>query len=414
MKYCDGEKCKRSVPAWPVHLTSHTSGFLRQIDGVPLVVIPNRRPIDEAIEVFGRWLILKDPTPLYAVFGAVAANLLEGDPVWLGLIAPPSSAKTEILNSLSGLPNVVQVSTLTAASFLSGTSRRDKDEESSGGLLKQIGKFGIIVMKDFTSILSMRPEANQEVLAALREVFDGRYARHVATDGGKVMTWEGKVGLIFASTGAFDRHHSVISAMGDRYLLCRIAPVEGQFERALEHTGEKTMQMRRELATAVVKLFDSLRTAPGSNRREPRPLSPDERERISRIVKLVVKLRAAVDRGRGSREIEVVYGPEGEARLGLSLERLLAGLDTLGVERETALKVVQTVAMDSTPPLRRKAYEYLKRIAPQIVETSQVATEIGLPTNTVRRHLEDLAANGLVKRFSAETRGEADGWQALV
>ena len=29
----------------------------------------NRRPIDEVIEVFGRWLILKDPTPLYAVFG---------------------------------------------------------------------------------------------------------------------------------------------------------------------------------------------------------------------------------------------------------------------------------------------------------------------------------------------------------
>jgi hypothetical protein len=55
-----------------------------------------KSPIDEAIEVFGRWLILNDPTPLYAVFGAVAANLLEGDPVWLGLIAPPSSAKTEI------------------------------------------------------------------------------------------------------------------------------------------------------------------------------------------------------------------------------------------------------------------------------------------------------------------------------
>jgi hypothetical protein len=265
------------------------------------------RPIDEVIEVFGRWLILEDWTPVYAVLGAVAANLLPGDPVWLGLIAPPSSAKTEILNSLSGLPNVVQVSTLTAASFLSGTSNRDKDKESSGGLLKQIGTFGIIVMKDFTSILSMRPEANAEVLATLREVFDGRYARHVATDGGKAMTWEGKVGLIFASTGAFDRHHSVVSAMGDRYLLCRIAPVEGQFERALKHTGEKTMQMRRELATAVVKLFDS-------RRGEPRPLSPDERERISRIVKLVVKLRAAVDRDRGSREIEVIFMGPGAKR----------------------------------------------------------------------------------------------------
>jgi hypothetical protein len=266
-----------------------------------------RRPIDEAIEVFERWLILKDPTPIYAVLGAVAANLLDGDPVWLGLIAPPSSAKTEILNSLSGLPYVVQVSTLTAASFLSGTSNKDKNEESSGGLLKQIGKFGIIVMKDFTSILSMRPEANAEVLATLREVYDGAYTRHVATDGGKAMSWKGKVGLIFASTGAFDSRHSVVSAMGDRYLLCRIAPVEGQFERALEHTGEKTCKCAGSWPVAVVKLFDSLRSASGSNRCEPRPLSSDEQGRISRIVKLVVKLRAAVDRDRGSREIEVMF-----------------------------------------------------------------------------------------------------------
>jgi hypothetical protein len=56
-------------------------------------VTSNGRPIDEVIEVFERWLILKDPTPLYAVLGTVAANLLPGDPVWLGLIAPPMSRR---------------------------------------------------------------------------------------------------------------------------------------------------------------------------------------------------------------------------------------------------------------------------------------------------------------------------------
>ena len=69
--------------------------------------------IDETLAVFDQWLLLPDPTPIYAVLGTVAANLLPGDPVWLGLIAPPSCAKTEILNSISGLPNVVQAATLT-------------------------------------------------------------------------------------------------------------------------------------------------------------------------------------------------------------------------------------------------------------------------------------------------------------
>ena len=128
--------------------------------------------------------------------------------MWLGLIAPPSSAKTEILNSLSGLPKVVQASSLSPASFLSATSKKDQDKEATGGLLRQIGEFGIIVLKDFTTMLSLRPEMQQEVLAMLREVYDGRYTRHVGTDGGRTMTWNGKAGLIFASTEAFDTHHA--------------------------------------------------------------------------------------------------------------------------------------------------------------------------------------------------------------
>jgi hypothetical protein len=414
LKYCDGEKCKGRVPAWPVHLTTHTSGFVRQINGAPLDVPSNRCPIDEAIEVFGRWLILKDPTPIYAVFGAVAANLLDGDPVWLGLIAPPSSAKTEILNSLLKLPYVEQASSLTPASFLSATSNKDKAKAATGGLLAQIGKFGIVVLKDFTTMLSLRPEANQEVLAILREVFDGRYTRHVGTDGGRTLTWDGKVGLVFACTETFDRHHAVISAMGDRYLLCRVAPVEGQFERALDHAGEATEQMRRELAEAVERLF-------AARRSEPRPLSLEERGRISRICSRVVRLRAAVDRHRYTSEIEVVHGPEGTGRLGLSLERLLAGLDTLGVDRDVALNVVEAVAMDSTPPIRRRAYEYLRCIVPRAAEIADIAVNVKIPENTLRRHLEDLVAQGLVKHTPAEERGEsgceegaADLWQALV
>jgi hypothetical protein len=406
MKYCDGLKCKGSVPAWPVQLTSHTTGFLRQINDVPLDVIPNRRPIDEVIEVFDRWLILKDRTPIYAVLGAIAANLLPGDPVWLGIIAPPSSAKTEILNSLSRLSYVHQASSLSPASFLSATSKKDRTKGATGGLLMQIGRFGIIVLKDFTTILSFRPEVMAEVFGILREVYDGHYRRHVGTDGGRTLEWNGKAGLVFACTETFDKHHSVVSAMGDRYLLCRVGPVEGQFERALEHAGEAAGQMRRELADAVARLF-------AARRREPRPLSLEERKRISSICSRMVRLRAAVDRDRYTREVEVVHGAEGTGRLGLSLERLLAGLDTLGVDRDLALDIVEKVAMDSTPPIRRRAYEYLKSIAPQAAETSDVAAKVKLPKKTLSRHLEDLVVQGLVKYIPAEKRGEPDQWQAL-
>jgi hypothetical protein len=248
------------------------------------------------------------------------------------------------------------------------------------------------------------------MLAALREIYDGAWTRHLGTDGGKTLAWKGKLGLIFGVTNAIDSHHSVIGAMGERFVLNRLEPKEeGQFDFALKHVGPKTKQMRNELAEAVARLFVGRRA-------EPRPIAKDEIRRIDRTIALVVRLRGTVERDRYSREVEAVYGAEGTARIGLALERLLAGLDTLGVDRTTALDVVERVAMDSVPPLRRAAYEHLCRNvdvtgAPLEAETPDIAQALGLPTTTVRRALEELAAYRLISRTKG---GKADKWMAQL
>jgi IclR helix-turn-helix domain len=363
----------------------------------------HRRPtLDDALKVFDKWLLLADQTPILAVLGAVAANYLDGDPVWLGLVGPPSSAKTEILNSTSRLPHIVAAATLTPAGLLSGTPKKQRVKGAAGGLLQQLGDFGIIALKDFGSILSMRPDAKAEVLACLREVYDGAWTRHVGSDGGRTLHWHGKIGLIFASTSVIDSHYGVIGAMGDRFLLSRLAPVgEGQFARALQHAGPANGHMRAELAEAVEHLF-------AGRAAQARAISSSEIGRLDEVITLVVRLRAPVERDRHTREVEAVYGAEGTARLGLQLERLLAGLDVLGVERKAALAVVQRIAMDSVPPLRRAAYQLL-RASDGSMETGAIAAALGLPTSTVRRALEDLAAYRLAKR-EPQGAGKADLW----
>jgi hypothetical protein len=359
--------------------------------------------IDETLAVFQKWLVLDDLTPVYAVLGAVAANYLEGDPVWLGVVGPPSSAKTEILSSISTLPNVVQSATVTVAGLLSGTPKKQQDGAAKGGLLRQIGDFGIIALKDFTSVLSMHTETRAEVLAALREIYDGAWTRHIGSDGGRTLSWKGKVGLIFASTAALDSHYGVIGSMGDRFLLTRLTPAgRAQFKRALAHVGPKSKQMRKELAEAVARLFAAPRT-------EPQPISDEEANEIERAVLLAVRLRGTVERDRHTREIENIPGAEGPARIGLALERLLAGLDTLGVDRATALKVAKSVALDSVPPNRRRAYEFLDSISLAEASTTAIATELGLPTTTARRVLEDLTAYGLIER-KPQGQGKTDNW----
>src|ERR1700746_3876407 len=128
--------------------------------------------------------------------------------------------------------------------------------------------------------------------------------------------------------------------MGARFLLCRLVPDDSQFERALQHSGAVTVQMRQELAQAVAGLLNAPRLPPP-------PLAPHEVEQIDRIVRLVVRLRGPIERDRHTRDIEAVYGAEGTARIGLMLERFLAGLSTLGVARGTAMGVIHDVAMDS-------------------------------------------------------------------
>jgi FaeA-like protein len=294
---------------------------------------------------------------------------------------------------------------VTPAALLSGVPKKQHHKTAVGGLLRQIGEFGIISLKDFGSILSMRPDAKAEVLAALREVFDGSWTRLLGTEGGRTLAWQGKVGLVFGCTGVIDGHYSVIGAMGDRFLLCRLGPSEGQFSCSLKHSGAATGQMRKELAEAVARLF-------AGDRPDPRPLiiGGEEFQRLDRIVSLVVRLRGAIERDRQSREIEAIYGAEGTARLGLTLERLLAGLDTLGIDRTIALNVVEAVAMDSIPPLRRSAFEHLKSLGCH-AETAAVAKVLGLPTVTVRRALEDLAAYHLVERIT-QGQGKPDLWAA--
>jgi hypothetical protein len=239
-------------------------------------------------------------------------------------------------------------------------------------------------------------------LAALREIYDGHWARDLGTGGGKKLIWDGKLGMLFACTSVIDSHHSVLGAMGDRSLFSRLAPVEGkkQFLRALDHVGAGTKQMRKELTEAVVQLF-------AGRHDNPRPIDKDERERIGETLALVVRLRGTLERDYRNRDIEAIYGAEGTGRLGLALERLLAGLDTIGVKRETAMEVVLSVALDSAPPLRRSAYNCVCKY--RNVETTDVAIELGLPTNTVRRILEDLTAYGLVIR-RGQGQGKADLW----
>jgi hypothetical protein len=76
------------------------------------------------------------------------------------------------------------------------------------------------------------------------------------------------------------------------------------------------------------------------------------------------------------------------------------------------MQVVESVALDSVPPSRRKAYEYLRTAKGAAVSTPIVAEAMALPTVTTRRVLEELTAYQLIGRES-QGQGKPDLWKWL-
>jgi hypothetical protein len=363
--------------------------------------------LTECVATFQRWLHMPDPSPLYVVLATVAANQAPGDPVWLLLVGPPGSGKTELLVPLGVLPDVHSAATLTEASLLSGTPKRDQAKDAKGGLLREIGEYGIVVCKDFGSVLSMHRDTRAATLSALREVYDGAWTRHVGSDGGRKLDWRGKVGILAGCTPTIDNHAAVMAAMGERFMTYRMPDTneDAQFSRALTHAGHEDA-MRHQLGAAVRNVLAGIDTG----RTKELDLTDTERVRLMHLATFAVRCRSAVERDGYTREIEIVPEPEAPGRLGLNLGRLLAALTTIGVDRAQAWLVITKVALDSMPKLRRLILEHLLAHDGPLTTTA-VAEALDHPTQTTRRGLEDLAAHKVLHR-QGTGKGKAHLWTA--
>ena len=359
--------------------------------------------IDDAVAAFRRWLHLPSARPLYVAWGAIAANRLPGDPVWLLLVGASGAGKTEIVRSSNSLQEIVEVSTITETGLLSGTSSRERADDATGGLLRQIGAMGTIVVRDFTSVLSMDRDMLSRILAALREIYDGKWQRHIGADGGRVLEWEGKVGFVGGVTGAIDRHFSVMSQMGERLLLYRMrsGELDPIVKQALGTVGLEK-RMRSELSAATGGVFAATKDY------VPRALTADEQKVLIAAGILVARGRAGVFR-YGSR-IDAVVEPEVPTRLARQLLTLARGMDSIGIPWTEAWSTTLAVALGCIPDIGARAIVALYRSGLGLVSTTDLASRLHRPTDTVRFALQDLEVHGVVV-LTKQGKGNAYMWQ---
>jgi hypothetical protein len=331
--------------------------------------------------VFRKWLDKEyDIDVLDAVLAAAAAERLTGDPLWLLVISGPGNAKTETVQALMGAGALVTSTITSEGALLSATKKSAKG--ATGGLLCELGDRGILVIKDVTTILAADRNARGLVLSAIREIYDGRWVRNVGNDGGRKLTWVGRIVVVGAVTTAWDTAHSVISTMGDRFVIIRADSSSGRAKsatKAIRNIGSET-QMRKELAHSAGALIGHI------NKKEY-VLSDDEIDQLIKAADIVTAARTGVERDyRG--EVINAHALEMPTRFAKQLAMLVRGAVAIGIPVEEAMNLAIRCARDSIPPLRAEIL--LDIAAHPNSEPHEVHRRIERPRHTVRRELEAL------------------------
>jgi hypothetical protein len=269
----------------------------------------------------------------------------------------------------------------------------------------------LVVLKDFTTVLSMRAEQQAEILAQLRETYDGQYSKIFGN--GKEVNWRGRFGLLAACTPVYDKHYSVIGSMGERFLIYRTDPVNGGMtgSHAQKLVG-KEETMRLEIRGALHKFIDQFENLSGVSMAK----DEDVNLKIISLACFVAIGRCAVDRDRYSQALQYTPMPEGTPRLVKQFMQIGAGI-ALANGRDVidggVYQVLKKIGRDLMSTQRLRVLDYLWREG--VLEsdevwddTPRIADAVNLPGSTAKRTLEDLMVVGALKRQRGES-GELGG-----
>jgi hypothetical protein len=241
------------------------------------------------------------------------------------------------------------------------------------------------------------------VLAALREVHDGRWERNLGTDGGRTLTWTGRIVVVGATTTAWDRAQDVIASMGDRFVILRVDSRIGReaaYQNAIRNTGRE-VEMREALSTAVAAVLGRV------NPRLPYELTPGDMTRIGRAADVVTRCRTGVDFDYRGNVVDA-HAPEMPTRFAKQLVQVMRGAIAVGLKRSPALRLAIRCARDSMPPLRLAILDDVAKHPHS--ETQEIRRRLNKPRNTIDRQLQALYMLGVLSCAEVPDGNRGSKW----
>jgi hypothetical protein len=354
---------------------------------------------------FSKWLSLPNYDTVDIVAATLLANRLPGKSVWLAIVGPPATGKTEITQALSGCLDTYLIDGIMPATFASGYKQSKNDLEQHGLLNKmREGVASMVIVKDFSTVLQKRSELRGEILSQMRDLYDGEY--NAVFGNGVSVNWRGKMGMIVCSTGQYDKEIKSLATFGDRFMVFR--PREGKRAHIAERAGRnagQTDKMKLQLEAAYSRL-DKIKLP-----KEEILVTLDARRMIGDLSDFVTRARTHVSRDRWTREVDELPELEGTARVAVQLNQLARGLMLYFGRSEVTdqdLDLMESLVFSSIPLGRAKVLAGMNLRGK--MTGREVAAEIRAPQTMVSRALEDLTLVGIVEEMAGTVGSPRMGW----
>lgn len=354
-----------------------------------------RIPAKKVYDGYKKWLYLPDTSVLDVMFGCVLANRLDGDPIWLFLVAPSGATKTELLLTISEAPKVTTTTTLTPHSLVSGANYAGGGDPS---LIPRLNN-KILIIKDITTILDMNQTARQEIFGILRDAYDGKTEKMFGN--GVFRSYKSKFGILAGSTHVIELFTEGQTALGERFLRYIIDVPNSYKERFkyLKRASENvhnTQQMRDELRDLGSKVLSH-------NYTNIPEISDDIQEKLIILAQWTSTMRGTVIREQFTKEIVASPFSELGTRLIKQFTKLSIGISQFKGLRKVnniVYNTIRNVAISSVPSDLNKICYYLCTVKnSKWTSQKDIFTMTKLPMDNCRRKLENMVLlNVLEKR----------------
>lgn len=350
---------------------------------------------------------------------------LPGEPLWLYLVGPPSSGKTTLIEALaSDREGTFTVNKLTG---LYSGHREGRGDSNDYSLLPLMNR-RMVLIKDFTSVLTMPASIRDDLFGQLRDIYDGSsitYNRNNVGAGG-VRQYQNVHFTLCA--GVTDEIHALNnSELGERFLKIDLLDDHGNVGemilRSMKSTAEAVLSglrnLRQESAAAseispddapldpvfapqdirksdmihiqratvgfIRNFYRNLHKSPGS------PLPEWVVRGIQALAQFVAVVRAKVK--RETRDQHLVYRPRRElgTRLGNQLLKLAFCLHTVtGWDWEELFRTIRKVAFDTIYGIPAEVMREIAAAGEKGITRERIALNLGQPATTINRHIANL------------------------